>query len=95
MSVAAVVQQSQIDNGTGPVGVSLRLDALTEPGTYVCNWSGHLLRVPESDRGTSRFSTTHARRAAAWTVTRISVDPRISCYHAKSLADRLGLTTSF
>jgi len=93
MNAAVAIGKPSIE--TQSVGVSLPLDALTEPGTYVCNWSGHLLRVPEADRGTSRFSTTGAQRAAAWTVTRISADPQISRYEAKSLAERLGLATSF
>jgi hypothetical protein len=95
MSTALVVQKSHTVGGTESVGVSLPLNALSEPGTYVCNWSGHLLRVPEADRGTHRFSTSGAHRTAAWTVTRISADPRISQYQAKALADRLGLATSF
>ena len=95
MSAAMVVQKSHTGGESASVGVSLPLDALKEPGTYVCNWSGHLLRVPEADRGKSRFSAAGAQRTAAWTVTRISADPRISQYQAKSLADRLGLTTSF
>ena len=93
MNAAVVVGKPRIE--TPSVGVSLPLDSLTEPGTYVCNWSGHLLRVPEADRGTSRFSTGGAQHAAAWTVTRISENPQISRNEAKSLADRLGLTTSF
>jgi len=95
MSAAAVGQKSHGGDETESVGVSLPLDTLKEPGTYVCNWSGHLLRVPEADRGASRFSAASARRAGTWTVTRISTDPRISCYEAKSLANRLGLATSF
>ena len=95
MSAAMLTGSSQTGRGTKSVGVSLPLDALQEPGTYVCNWSGHLLRVPEADRGINRFSATGGRRAASWTVTRISADPRISRHEAKSLADGLGLSTSF
>lgn len=95
MSAAMLTGSSQTGRGTESVGVSLPLDALKEPGTYVCNWSGHLLRVPEADRGTNRFSATDGRRPASWTVTRISADPRISRHEARSLADGLGLSTSF
>jgi hypothetical protein len=89
------LQKSHSGCETELVGVSMPLDTLKEPGTYVCNWSGHLLHVPEADRETNRFSTAGAGHAAPWTVTRISADPRISRHEAKSLADKLGLITSF
>jgi hypothetical protein len=95
MSAGVAAQRPHSVGETGLVGISLPLDGLKEPGTYVCNWSGHLLRVPEADRGIARFSATGARHAAVWTVTRISADPRISRHQAKSLAEKLGLTTSF
>ena len=28
-------------------GMELPFEKLNEPGTYFCNWSGHLMRVPE------------------------------------------------
>lgn len=34
--------------GLVPPGVSIPFDSIRAPGTYVCNWNGHLLRVPES-----------------------------------------------
>jgi len=95
MGAATLTGSSQTGRGTEAMGVSLPLDALQEPGTYVCNWSGHLLRVPEADRGTNRFSAADGRHASTWTVTRISANPRISRQEAKTLADGLGLITSF
>jgi hypothetical protein len=94
MSTATLTGDPYVGCAMPSVGVSLPLDALSEPGTYLCNWSGHLLRVPELDRGHPRFSTA-GRNAATWTVTRISADPLISRHEARSLAQRLGLTTSF
>ena len=29
-------------------GVSIPFDSIRSPGAYVCNWNGHLLRVPET-----------------------------------------------
>ena len=95
MSAAMLTGNPHIGDRTESVGISLPLDTLKDPGTYVCNWSGHLLRVPEADRGTTRFSAAGGRHSTAWTVTRISADPRISRHEAKTLADGLGLSTSF
>jgi len=32
--------------GENTFGSQLPFDAIDQPGTYVCNWSGHLVRVP-------------------------------------------------
>ena len=28
-------------------GTTIPFESIQEPGCYICNWSGHLLRVPE------------------------------------------------
>ena len=33
--------------GLVSLGVSIPFDSIRSPGAYVCNWNGHLLRVPE------------------------------------------------
>ena len=75
------------------LGVPLPLDALHEPGTYVCNWSGNLLRVHDDD--TARFTAVSRAPQHQWTVTRISPDPHLSRFEAKTLAGNLGLATTF
>jgi len=32
---------------TSCCGTIIPFDSIQQPGCYVCNWSGHLLRVPE------------------------------------------------
>jgi len=79
----------------GRVGISLPLDGLREAGTYVCNWSGHLLRIHDPEQDARRFSNAGRQNADAWTVTRLSADPHIPRPHAKRLARGFGLCTSF
>jgi hypothetical protein len=93
MSSAAVIPESPSTHETDSLGVPLPLDSLNEPGTYVCNWSGNLLRVHDTD--TTRYSTACHTPLQQWTVTRISPDPDLSRFEAKALAGNFGLATSF
>ncbi len=92
---AVVAEGLVVDPGVEALGVSLPLAVVDEPGTYVCDWSGHLLRVPETDRGASRFATVCEAGSRRWTVTRISPDPQLSRFEARALAHRFGLIVNF
>jgi len=76
-------------------GLTVPLHALDEPGTYICNWNGHLLRIPEAELDASRFAAIRRADSQPWTVTRLSADPHISRFEARALANSLGLSTSF
>ena len=95
MNSVAIPQTDRSPRSSIRVGTTLPLDTLHDPGTYVCNWSGHLLRIHDADREGHRFADAGRRNAGAWTVTRISADPRISRQQAKVLAQSFGLSTSF
>jgi len=95
MGAATVSEDRVVELESETLGVSLPLDALDEPGTYICDWSGHLLRVSDADPGTNRFATVRHTDSKPWTVTRISADPRISRLEAKALASGFGLRVAF
>jgi hypothetical protein len=95
MSVAVANQALSVARKPETVGVSIPLDALDEPGTYICDWSGHLLRVSQADLDAGRFADVGHAKPESWTVTRISPDSRISCFDAWKLAESLGVNTDF
>ncbi|MFQ5805689.1 MAG: hypothetical protein ACE5I3_04480 [Phycisphaerae bacterium] len=95
MSAGIATENVLVDLAKETVGVSLPLDALLEPGTYICNWSGHLLRVSDTDPDGNRFATLRHTVSEPWTVTRISADPHISRFKAKALAGSFGLSVNF
>jgi hypothetical protein len=95
MSVIVGTGRFGLDPEAEGLGVSLPLAALHEPGTYICDWSGHLLRVCETDCGGSRFASTRDANSRRWTATRISADPHLSRFAARALAIRLGLSVNF
>jgi hypothetical protein len=74
-------------------GVSVPFDAIGAPGAYVCNWSGHLLRVPEGAAG--RALGLNIVGHEPLTVTKISDDPQVSLTDARHLAAGLGVTAGF
>ncbi len=79
---------------TAPV-VSLAWDQICTPGTYVCNWSGHLLRVPIESvpaAGTSGFNIVGTDPLF---VTKISDDPELNLARARETATELNLTVGF
>ncbi len=74
---------------------SLAWNQIRSAGTYVCNWSGHLLRVPPesiSHDGTPGFNIVGADPLF---VTKISDDPELNLHSARQSASELNLTIGF
>ena len=81
--------------GSAKPGTTLALDILSEPGAYVCNWSGHLLRVrPEAFPG-GRQPGLNIVGDRPLTVTKISDDPDVIISKAKRLAAFFKLEVNF
>jgi hypothetical protein len=76
-------------------GVRLPLDTVTKPGAYVCNWSGHLLRIPADGLAPDRSLAINIVGAEPLTVTRISDDPAVPLARARGLAWLCGLSPRF
>ena len=68
---------------TPHTGTTWRFDAINEPGTYVCNWSGHLLRVPEDGVSPGRSPLINIVGTEPLMVTKISDNPYITLTKAK------------
>ncbi len=70
-------------------------ESLSEPGAYICNWSGHLMRVPEDGVSPGRSPMINIVGAEPLTVTKISNDPFITITKAKILASNGDLNVNF
>jgi len=70
------------------------VNAITEPGTYVCNWSGHLIRAPRDGFGANlhAMSLVAHRRLA---FTKISDNPFVTLSRARVIAANSDLLVSF
>jgi hypothetical protein len=85
----------QANSQTAQPGTTLALDVLSEPGAYVCNWSGHLLRVrPDAFPG-GRQPGLNIIGDRPLTVTKISDDPDVVISKAKRLAAFFKLEVNF
>ncbi len=92
----AVATPTTTRRTNGPrAGAAVPFDAITSAGAYVCNWSGHLLRVPEHSLLPGGPLALNMVGGAPLTVTKISDDPDLSLSEARSLAASYGVNVGF
>lgn len=77
------------------VGVTIPFDSINEPGAYICNWSGHLLRVPEDGVTPGRSPMINIIGSGPLTVTKICENPYVTLTKAKLLASNFDLQVNF
>lgn len=77
------------------VGIPVPLDTVASPGAYICNWSGHLLRVPEQGFLASGPLAVNIVGGQPLTVTKISENPDLPLSEARGRAWTLGLSVRF
>jgi len=92
--VAVAPQSTGRRVGPG-VGRPVPLDTVSACGTYVCNWSGHLLRVPERSLRPDGSLGVNIVGGEPLTVTKISDDPDVPLHAARGLAWGFGLRIRF
>ena len=76
-------------------GSTVPFDSICEPGCYVCNWSGHLMRVPEDGVAPGRSPLINIVGTDRLFVTKISDNPYIPVTKAKMLACNFDLNVNF
>ena len=81
--------------GTTHARTSWPFEAVNEPGTYVCNWSGHLLRIPEDAVTPGRSPKINMVGLEPLMVTKISDNPYITLTKAKLLASNYDINVNF
>ena len=82
--------------GLGPrAGAAVPFDTITSSGAYVCNWSGHLLRVPMHSLVPGGPLGLNIVGGEPLTVTKISDNPDVPLIAARDLAQSFGLDVAF
>ena len=64
---------------------TIAFDQISEPGTYVCNWNGHLLQIPINCFVGNVLSCTISADEPLF-VTKISDNPQVNVNEARELA---------
>lgn len=75
--------------------ITIPFDQINEPGCYVCNWSGHLLRVPPDGIAPGRSPLMNFVGRKALFVTKIGNDPYMTVTKARLLAANADLDVRF
>ena len=88
-------QAQEVERGALGFGTRLPFDAIHEPGCYVCNWSGHLLRVPEDGVAAGRSPLINIIGNDPLFVTKLSDNPFITITKAKMIASNLDCSVNF
>lgn len=76
-------------------GQCIPFDSIDAPGCYVCNWSGHLLRVPEDGVAAGRSPLMNIVGPDALFVTKIADNPFVPLTKARLLASNIDVSVNF
>ncbi|TWT40394.1 hypothetical protein RAS1_41030 [Phycisphaerae bacterium RAS1] len=87
--------QNWTNTNTQGCCTTVPFDQINAPGAYICNWSGHLLRVPEDGITPGRSPMLNIVGCEPLTVTKISDNPYITVTKAKLVAANYDIATNF
>ena len=82
-------------NGSQNVGAVFAFESICDPGAYICNWSGHLLRVPPDAVAPGRSPVLNIVGNGPMSVTTISCTPYFPITKAKLIAANFDLCVDF
>ena len=88
-------ESSENSFNTGTAGQTIPFDGVNEPGAYICDWSGHLLRVPEDGIAPGRSPLINMIGTKPLFLTKISDDPFITRTKARIIASNLDVHVNF
>ncbi len=77
------------------VGTTIPYESVQDPGCYICNWSGHLLRVPEDGVAPGRSPLISIVGSDPLFLTKISDNPFITLTKAKMIAANIDCNVNF
>ena len=75
--------------------VTIPFENIQQPGCYVCNWSGHLLRVPEDGVAAGRSPLVNIIGTEPLFVTKICDNPFMTLTKARMVASNWDLNVNF
>ena len=87
-------QQTREAEGS-TIGTRVPFEGISEPGAYICEWSGHLLRVPPDAVAPGRSPLLNIIGSDPLYCIRISSDPFVPLTKAKLSASNLDVAVNF
>jgi hypothetical protein len=93
--VTNLTQSTQFCEKSATVGATLPFESIQEPGCYICNWTGHLLRVPQDGVAPGRSPLLNIIGTEPLVVTKISENPYLTLTKAKMIAANIDVNVNF
>jgi hypothetical protein len=87
--------ETSTTSGIYNLGQTIPFDGINTPGAYICNWSGHLLRVPEDGVTAGRSPMLNIVGSDPLFVTKISDNPYLTLTKARLLASNHDINVNF
>lgn len=94
MTTATQIPPRPVQMAPG-AGTVFNFDQIDSPGAYVCNWSGHLVRIPEDAVSHGRSPVLEFVARDDLHVTKVSDNPFIQLTKARMIASDLDLNVNF
>ncbi len=88
-------QQSCQSSFTTQAGTCVPFESIQEPGCYICNWSGHLVRIPDDGVTPGRSPMVAIVGNEPLFVTKICDNPFVTATKARLLASNFDLPVNF
>ena len=88
-------QSSGTQSESQNIGTVIPFEGINEPGAYIANWNGHLIRVPEDAVTRGRSPLINMVGPEQLTVTRISCNPFVTGTKARLLSSNLDVDVNF
>ncbi len=85
----------KLESTVTAIGGKFPLGGVHETGTYVCNWSGHLLRMSEGGQGWGGSPFFNIVAKEPLFITKISNDPFVTLSKAREIASSLDVPVNF
>ncbi len=95
MATQATTRQREGEYGTKGFGAQVPFESINEPGCYVCNWSGHLLRIPEDSLKPGRSPLLSMMGTEPLFVTKITDNPFVPISKARLNAADCDVAVNF
>ena len=86
---------STVSEHAAASGTRIQFDSIQEPGAYICNWSGHLLRIPDDAVAPGRSPLVNVIGLEPLYVTKITDNPFVTLTKARMLASNLDISVNF
>ena len=95
MLAQSTSQTRGVEHADKGCGAQVPFESINEPGCYVCNWTGHLMRVPEDAIKPGRSPLMSITGTEPLFVTKISCEPFLAISKAKMLAADYDVVVNF